>query len=122
MMTEQEALVRAREAAIAGWLDKPGHYNSEAEKARYRAGEVDCNGLIRVALRALLDAHKPLSEVAPVDPDLIEARELVAQYWVERNSPMTAVGIRSGKHDDGSNVMATLAGIKRGRALASVTA
>ena len=116
MMTEDEALIWAREAYIARWA-----VTSDA-KAQIRAGKLDNVDYIKIVRRALLDTHKPLSEITPVDPDLIEARELVARYWVERNSPMTAVGIRSGKHDDGSNVVATLAGIKRGRALASVTA
>ena len=116
MMTEEEALIRAREACIARWP------RLSSTAAQIRAGEDDGYSGIQTALRALLDANKPLSEVAPFDPDLIEAREVVAQYWDEDGSPGQAVSIRSGLGNAKFSLAIALAGIKRGRALASVAA
>lgn len=66
-MTEQEALIRAREAAIAG-----PYANSDMQDIRSGRCD-DCVG-VQAALRALLDLDKPL----PVDRDLADLRELLA--------------------------------------------
>lgn len=50
----------------------------------------------------------------PVDPDLIEAREIVAAY---RKSESTKEGIRMGNWDTTEEVAYALNGLKRGREL-----
>lgn len=54
----------------------------------------------------------------PVDPDLIEARKIVASlcYRVDTDG---YVRVMKGRNDSGLNVRETLAGIKRGRELAT---
>lgn len=68
-MTEEEALIRAREAVIAvrGLVHKDN-------MQRFRDGEYDINPNVQAAKRALLDLDKPL----PVDRDLADLRELAA--------------------------------------------
>lgn len=64
----------------------------------------------------------------PVDPDLIEAREIVARghdacaassNWHYREHHNEAAKVRAGLEDGGFRVSDTLAGIKRGRQLAT---
>lgn len=67
--------------------------------------------MTRSAFRALCDMiHK--HETPPVDPDLIEAREIVAEAY-----PSDETEIRSGEQDESADIAITLAGIKRGREL-----
>jgi hypothetical protein len=55
----------------------------------------------------------------PVDPDLIEAREIVAKWYDTYRRPIVAKALRGGDRDHFSEVQLTLAGIKRGRELGS---
>lgn len=57
----------------------------------------------------------------PVDPDLIEAREIVKATLTEGNHKRCNCRseIDAGEWDNGQKVRATLAGIKRGRELAA---
>jgi hypothetical protein len=105
-MTEEEILIRAREAAIAEWSFHGIH--SELT----RNGAYDGKGDFRIAIRALRDLSKPLSEIQPVDPDLIEAREIVGARYLEL-LPL----YRAGRYDSGSTIPIALAAIKRGREL-----
>lgn len=95
-MTEDEIMIRAREAYITD-------YAIAETVTEIRGGGYDNLTAIKVAARALRDAAKPLSEIAPPDPDLVEAREIA-------------------NHDYGTvesiAITLALAGIKRGRALA----
>lgn len=54
----------------------------------------------------------------PVDPDLAEAREIVAQIY-DVSWPERADAIRAGGQDNNVENVSALAGIKRGRALAA---
>lgn len=54
----------------------------------------------------------------PVDPDLIEAREIAARDN-EANAPNASQMVRDGRCDDSPIVTCALAGIKRGRELAN---
>lgn len=61
----------------------------------------------------------------PVDPDLIEAREIVAKWWENPPSHYRNVfdpeSFRRGERDTFPEVTQTLAAIKRGRELERVT-
>ena len=54
----------------------------------------------------------------PVDPDLLEAREIAARVFSEDKSDWHAQKVREGKGDDYTPVVAALAGVKRGKELA----
>jgi hypothetical protein len=54
----------------------------------------------------------------PVDPDLIEAREIAAARYSREDQKRLVL---DGKWDCGEPVVAALAGIKRGRELAALT-
>lgn len=75
---------------------------------------------------AVQNVHKHLDAIRapkPVDPDLAEAREIVA-VWYEAN-PKAGVGsrapsaIRSGNNDELPEIQQALTALKRGRELAS---
>lgn len=53
----------------------------------------------------------------PTDPDLIEAREIVAKAYEARRVPCWPARVRAGECDEADEVTNTLAGIKRGREL-----
>jgi len=56
----------------------------------------------------------------PVDPDLIEAREVVMQVHIASGMTNTdRTDLDAGKHDDEQPMLIALAAIKRGRALAA---
>lgn len=77
-------------------------------RAQIVAGEYDTYHPVIAALAALeLCNWQP-----PVDPDLKIAREAVAQIWDEIDSPIIVAGLRAGKHDSWSEVIAALAAIK----------
>jgi hypothetical protein len=108
-MTEQEMMIRAREACITAG-------GSEGRlAAEYRNGDHDIMWGVQTALRALLDLDKPL----PIDPDLLEAREICAKHYAEAGSADAAVKYRAGGYDDSFVSTLAHAGIKRGRALAA---
>lgn len=72
-MTEQEALIRAREACIAAIAKTMANdYNQELIIGRYRSGYYDDQPQMKAVVRALLDLDKPL----PVGRDLADLREL----------------------------------------------
>lgn len=97
-------LIRAREACA-----------TVSNNSAYRSGIYDGSATLQTALRALLDLDKPL----PVDPDLIEAREICAKWHEGTKLPVAANNYRAGDYDDGYYVTSVVAGIKRGRVLAA---
>lgn len=99
-MDDQEIMVRAREAAIAAFA------YSESTAVSCRNGYFDDSVSVKAFTQALRDLSKPLSEIQPVEPDLLEARKLARE-------------IMSGERDGALSVIAALAGIKRGRELAA---
>jgi hypothetical protein len=108
-LSDDEILIRAREAAIAagGWVGMA---------AKVRAGEMDEGGTILAVARALRDLAKPLDEIRPkvADPDLIEARKIAAGAFANRNIQEEYIG---GSRDKCSDFQRILAAIKRGREL-----
>jgi hypothetical protein len=69
-------------------------------------------------LRAFRDAAiEKHPDLAPVDPDLLEAREIVAAARLRKQLHTQAANIRKGEHDTLPSVKMALAGIKRGREL-----
>jgi len=116
-MTEEEILIRAREASIAaGYTRGLGitHEVATNDEAAIRAGQRDRNWSVLCAAQALRDLSKPLSEIQPPHPDLIEARRLaaegLAQWYAE--TPFLR-----GDKDASPEVQMTLAAIQRGREL-----
>jgi hypothetical protein len=107
-MTEQEMLIRAREACASV---EPG----TGIKRFFLSGDHDDTFTMRRVLRALRDYDKPLS----IDPDLVEARELCAKLYEGDGFTTSALSCRLGNYDGSSKTVLALAGIKRGRALAS---
>jgi len=63
-------------------------------------------------VRAVFRALELCNWHPPVDPDLLIAREAVAQIWNEIDSPNIAASLRAGVHDEWSAVIAALAAIK----------
>jgi len=51
----------------------------------------------------------------PVDPDLPEVREIVAQVWDDAGAPHVARGFRSGRFDKDKALRAALAAYKAGK-------
>lgn len=64
------------------------------------------------------DLAKALILPDPVDPDLLEAREICAKYWDKEECPSHAENYRSGCYDYDNPIALTVAAIKRGRELA----
>ena len=92
--------------------------NARAEEAwniynREHSGDVSA-----IAARLSREGWTP---PAPVDPDLVEAREIVAQLY-DVSWPERANYIRMGRQDNNVENVSALAGIKRGRALAAAEA
>lgn len=73
--------------------------------------EVTSN-LIRAHARTIEQNEEP-----PVDPDLIEAREIWAKGSEEQNYFSTATRYRNGEYDSLSMLQNTYKGVKRGREL-----
>lgn len=73
-MTEEEILIRAREAAIAA--PEPCDPYCDEARQNIRCGHWDYAYGIPQAARALRDLSKPLSEIQPVDPDEAEAARM----------------------------------------------
>lgn len=111
-MTEEEIMIRAREAYIAtftpSWMDDKRAAQIRAGKAADVERALEHWGI----LRALRDLSKPLSELLPEDPDLEVARKIAASE--NQSTPYAADG-----SDDDILVTVALAAIKRGRELAS---
>jgi hypothetical protein len=94
-MGEDEIMQRAREAVI-----KVGDYN-ESDKAAIRSGEYCLWMNVAPAAQAVRDYHRPLSEIVPVNPDLLMAREVCAEAFEKIGSASVADDYRSGKYDEG---------------------
>jgi hypothetical protein len=71
----------------------------------------------------LYEAQQLHALLSPVDPDLIEAREIAADFWQRTRQESGALGfhrsrkLREGQFDDARDIQCALAAIKRGRAL-----
>ena len=92
--------------------------NARAEEAwniynREHSGDVSA-----IAARLAREGWTP---PVAVDPDLVEAREIVAQLY-DVSWPERADYIRMGRQDNNVENVSALAGIKRGRALAAAEA
>lgn len=121
-LPEGEIMIRAREAAIAVIG------GGEVTKAAVREGLMDGHSDIVTAARALRDLSKPLSEIMPkpVDPDLIEARKLLAETAGKpnRDDPLAQrceenrARVLRGDADKSDEMKTILAAIRRGRELA----
>ena len=112
-MTEEEIMIRAREAAAKIYVD-------EGSKKAIRGGQWDSGTLVMGAAQALRDLSKPLSEIQPVDPDLIEARKVAHDTLMSlgaSDEQIIAGEVLAGERDDAIIMHATLAAIKRGREL-----
>ena len=84
--------------------------NAEGSVARWRPDEVDYLPLLR-ALARLIAKHEP----EPVDPDLLLAREAVADLYAENGLLIIAAEIREGNSDDCFAVQSALRAIKLAR-------
>jgi len=64
--------------------------------------------------KALADVRKNLEALLPkpVDPLLIEAREVAAKCWEDKGCPMAAKDVRAGRDDDDTSVKAAYAALK----------
>ena len=102
-MTKDEAIQRYK-AAYQDEYGNPTTWDDEAI-ARINA----------IAIRALMDADKPLS--VPVDPDLLLARKIVTDEYERDGFPSMAAAIRDGEWDTSAAVRAALAGIRAGKAM-----
>lgn len=87
-MSEEEALVRAREAYADVWA-------KESRREAVRGGEYDESLCLQVAKRALLDLDKPI-----VDPDIRDLREIVAAFFRADDCPYDAKTIENGHSDE----------------------
>lgn len=70
-----------------------------------------------IAVDAVAATLRELNWHPPVDPDLVDAREVVAKLNEDNGNKETAQLYRSGDCDDHFAVVAALAAIKRGREL-----
>jgi hypothetical protein len=97
-MGEDEIMQRAREAAIIAANTKGNTSYDEA----LRAGKWDDNYNVTAVAQALRDYHRPLSEIAPVNPDLALASEVCAEVFERmRHLKHIAERYRNGKYDEG---------------------
>ena len=100
-MIKDEAIQRLR-AAYQGERSEP-----------WTIDDADIARIYVIAIRALMDADKPL----PIDPDLLLARKIVADELAREGCPLVAARVLAGGSDDGYAVCATLAGIRAGKAM-----
>lgn len=108
-MTQDEILTRARAACIKA--GGGGAYGRGATwAAAVRAGLHDDYVEVKIAIAAITDANRPLSEIAPPDPDLIAAREWAAGAWY--GSPKKYF---SGEVDHHPIIVGFLAGCRHAR-------
>ena len=93
--------------------------NEELDRARVDEAIRNGNGIVgSVALIAARLAREGWMPPVAVDPDIAEAREIVAQIY-DVSWPERADAIRAGGQDNNVENVSALAGIKRGRALAA---
>jgi hypothetical protein len=69
---------------------------------------------LRMLAASLIAKH----EQPPVDPLLVEAREITAKYYDDHNIPNTARAIQAGHWDKGERVQTVLTALRRGVELA----
>jgi len=100
-LTDDEILTRAREAAALVY---------PAAAPSIRNGEWDTGNMMIIAINALTHINQPLP-----DPDLIEARALVAGRYPEGS--ISAGRTVRGDDDDSQAVQNALKAIRRGREL-----
>lgn len=112
-MTEEEIMIRVREAFLATTARS---WTTRDNIDGIRRGAWDDLPALAPVVHALRDLSKPLDEIRPVDPDLLLAREMAAaqceaipHHWAEP--------IRRGEKDADarSGVSLALAALKRGR-------
>ncbi len=103
-MTQDEILTRAREAFIKAYA------SNDALVAAIRAGRYDDHSYMEIAIAALTDAHRPLSEIVPVDPDLLAARE-----WAAKARSELASAYLAGELDYTTTILGFLAGCRHAR-------
>jgi len=111
-MTEDEILIRAREACCHSDY-------TISDYAGIRAGSYDGHATLLCIHRALRDLDKPLREIVPVDPDLIAARNVVSAHWLALDCLSNAEDARRGEDDGLAIVQCALAGIRAGKAMRS---
>ena len=99
----QWALERAAELA-----NKEGGEVGAASDA-YTPDELACTYIGRTFARYIAQHEEP-----PVDPLLIEAREMAAKYYERARMPDTAGLCRNGERDDWLHVELALEGLRRG--------
>ena len=102
------------DAEIEWVLRETGSYGWSADRIRRDAALGYPADRARILAARLIQRHHP--ELL-VDPDLLEAREIVAKYWEVNGSPICAAGYRAGNRDDWVIAHIALAAIKRGREL-----
>jgi hypothetical protein len=86
---------------------------------RYNSGAGDYDSIGRDALPFLRDAHDMTADLPkPVDPDLIEAREIAASMLEVAQGGTHIEETRRGERDGYVHVCIAFAGIQRGRELA----
>ena len=91
--------------------------NEELDRARVDEAIRNGNGIVgSVALIAARLAREGWMPPVAVDPDIAEAREIVAQIY-DVSWPERADAIRAGGQDNNVENVSALAGIKRGREL-----
>ena len=112
-MTEDEAIQRFR----AAYQDKYGEPTKRDDASIKAINDVAIRALMDadkpLPVRALMDADKPL----PVDPDLLLARKIVADEFERDGCHNMAAGALDGSYDDWRVVRIALAGIRAGKAM-----
>ena len=109
-MTEDQIMQRAREYA--------SRFSEDEETARkIRVGEYDVWSNVTAYAQALRDYDKPQSYFAPVDPDLLIAREICALRRELDNHPGLAKRNRDRDFDSHIEMDITLFAVKHMRKL-----
>lgn len=86
--------------------------DEELDLARAREAAASCSTYTPQVVVAQIAARLAREGWMPIDPDLLEARKMLAERM-----PDQAEAARGGRHDDGRVIGFLLAGIKRGREL-----
>lgn len=105
----------ALERAITQYRDDhPGYYpDTPAQQAVRMADSRDKSYWSR-AIRTFAE-YIAKNEDAPIDPDLLLAREVVAQHYADTRLPTTASRVRDGHIDDTAFVRLALRAVKAAR-------
>lgn len=97
---KQARLVKGREIASKLW--------KEVMRPEVLGGRFDYSDRVFCAVAALVEANWH----PPVDPDLLIAREAVAQIWDNLAHHKAAEIVLAGGHDDNGQMVSALAAIK----------